>query len=399
MERPIISCDVSKGSSHIRGFIGLSNPVGNPFVVRHIKSELKQIKELAKSLEKQTHQNVAFVFEYIGVYHESILAYVLSVGLDAYPISPLESAKVRKSNIRPVKTDSKDCTNIAETFYKREEKHLNKKYVSDQSSVRALSRHRRSLMNELRAVKCTYRRYLDLIWPCLDVYYSKVDGTIIKTIVSKYHHPNVLKRRTSQQIAEILENNGHCSFKRGLTIADKLKDYALDSVSGVNEKSEYVNCLTETLNRIIELENKIEETENKMDGLLRKGQLYGLIKSIPGVGEKLSMVISSEIGDYTRFKTAKQLVAYIGLDPHIDQSGDDNGEHRSITRKGNSILRSALYVAVNCMIGQYDNQITKFYYQKKSSGLPHKVAAVATCRKLACTIFGMFTKGVCFETK
>ena len=36
MERPIISCDVSKGSSHIRGFIGLSNPVGDPFVVRHI---------------------------------------------------------------------------------------------------------------------------------------------------------------------------------------------------------------------------------------------------------------------------------------------------------------------------------------------------------------------------
>ena len=116
MERPIISCDVSKGSSHIRGFIGLSNPVGDPFVVRHIKSELKQIKELAKSLEKKTHQKVAFVFEYTGVYHESILAYVLSTGLDAYPISPLESAKVRKSNIRPVKTDSKDCTNVAETF-------------------------------------------------------------------------------------------------------------------------------------------------------------------------------------------------------------------------------------------------------------------------------------------
>lgn len=40
MEDPIIACDVSKGKSHIQGFIGLSNPVGNPFVVRHLKCEL-----------------------------------------------------------------------------------------------------------------------------------------------------------------------------------------------------------------------------------------------------------------------------------------------------------------------------------------------------------------------
>ena len=61
MEDPIIACDVSKGKSHIQGFIGLSNPVGNPFVVRHLKCELKQIKDLAKSLEKQTKRKPVFM--------------------------------------------------------------------------------------------------------------------------------------------------------------------------------------------------------------------------------------------------------------------------------------------------------------------------------------------------
>ena len=78
MENPIIACDVSKGSSHIQGFIGLSNPVGNPFVVRHVKSDLRQIKDLAKSLEKQTKRKPVFVFEYTGVYHECIANYVQS---------------------------------------------------------------------------------------------------------------------------------------------------------------------------------------------------------------------------------------------------------------------------------------------------------------------------------
>ena len=90
MEKPIISCDVSKGNSHIQGFIGLSNPTSDPFVVRHVKSELKQIKELAKSLEKQTHQKPVFVFEYTGIYHECILKYVKEIGLDQYAISPLK---------------------------------------------------------------------------------------------------------------------------------------------------------------------------------------------------------------------------------------------------------------------------------------------------------------------
>ena len=53
MEDPIIACDVSKGKSHIQGFIGLSKPIGNPFEVRHLKSDLKLLKELAKSLEKE----------------------------------------------------------------------------------------------------------------------------------------------------------------------------------------------------------------------------------------------------------------------------------------------------------------------------------------------------------
>jgi hypothetical protein len=75
MENPIIACDVSKGSSHIQGFIGLSNPIGSPFVVRHLKCDLKLIKDLAKDLEKQTKKKPIFIFEYTGVYHECIVNY------------------------------------------------------------------------------------------------------------------------------------------------------------------------------------------------------------------------------------------------------------------------------------------------------------------------------------
>ena len=167
----------------------------------------------------------------------------------------------------------------------------------------------------------------------------------------------------------------------------------------MDEKSEYVNALTNSFNKIQSLKSELENINLRLDNLLRKGITYQLLKTVSGIGANLLIQMSAEIGDYTRFKTSKQFVAYIGLDPSILQSGKDDGEHYSITRKGNGILRFCLYLAVSQMLTQrLDNQITRFYYKKKSSGLSHKVAAVASCRKLACCVFGMLKNGTCFET-
>ena len=394
MENPIIACDVSKGKSHIQGFVGLSNPVGNPFVVRHLKSDLKLIKGLAKSLEKQAHKKPKFVFEFTGIYHECIAKYIRTLGLDLYAISPLESAKVRKSQIRVTKTDSKDCLNIATVYYTR----CIRKFESDNNDIKSLSRRKRDIREERVRQRGVYHRYLDLIWPCFDEYFD-ADSKVCDIIVSIYKHPYVIKRRSVNMVAEILLNNGHFSKNRAFDIAYKIKDYASNCVSGVDEKSDYVNALISSYSKINSLKKEIEEINLELDNLLKKSIVYQLLKTVPGVGENLLIQMSAEVGDYTRFKTAKQFVAYIGLDPSILQSGSNDGEHYSITRKGNGILRSCLYLVVSQMLTRkLDNQITRFYLKKKSSGLSHKVAAVASCRKLACCVFGMLKNGTCFET-
>lgn len=394
MENPIIACDVSKGKSHIQGFIGLSNSFGNPFVVRHLKCELKQIKDLAKSLEKQTKRKPVFVFEYTGIYHECIANYVRDIGLECYAISPLESAKVRKSSIRVTKTDSKDCLNIATVYYTRKIRQFN----CDNNNVKALSRRKTELKSQLIQLKCTYRRYIDLIWPCFDDIFD-LDTQFASIIISKYKHPYKLKKWNVKAIVNTLLNNGHFSKSRAFDIADKVKDYAMNCVSGVDEDSEYVLGLIDTYERIQDIKDEISKINVRLEKALQSSVPYKLLKTIPGFGENILLQVSAEIGDYTRFKTAKQFVAYCGLDPSILQSGKDDGEHYSITRKGNRIIRSSLYLAVSQMLVQkVDNQITRFYFKKKSSGLSHKVAAVASCRKLACCVFGMLNNGTCFET-
>ena len=394
MENPIIACDVSKGKSHIQGFIGLSKPFGNPFVVRHLKCDLKQIKELSKSLENQCKRKPVFVFEYTGIYHECVANYVRSIGLDCYAISPLESAKVRKSSIRVTKTDSKDCLNIATVFYMRKIR----RYSCENNNAKALSRRKCELRCQLIQLKCTYRRYLDLIWPCFDSLFD-IESQTAMIMISRYKHPYKLKKHNVKEIVNTLLNYGHYSKSRAFDIADEAKEYAMNCVSGVSEDSEYVAGLVNTFEKIEFIKNEISKINCRLKDILQNDVPFKLLGTIPGFGENILLQVCAEIGDYKRFNSSKQFVAFCGLDPSILQSGKDDGEHYSITRKGNSIIRSSLYLAVSQMLMQKkDNQITKFYFKKKSSGLSHKVAAVASCRKLACCIFGMLSNGTCFET-
>ena len=49
------------------------------------------------------------------------------------------------------------------------------------------------------------------------------------------------------------------------------------------------------------------------------------------------------------------------------------------------------------IMNKADNAITRFYSKKKSSGLCHKAAATAACRKLLVTSWGMLRSGSLFE--
>lgn len=46
-----------------------------------------------------------------------------------------------------------------------------------------------------------------------------------------------------------------------------------------------------------------------------------LLKSVPGIGDKLAAGIIAEISNAKKFKNAKQRVAYAGLDPRVYASG------------------------------------------------------------------------------
>ena len=50
-----------------------------------------------------------------------------------------------------------------------------------------------------------------------------------------------------------------------------------------------------------------------------------------------------EIGDFSAFRSPKQLFAYFGLDPAVKQSGKFNGTKINMSKRGSRIARRVIH--------------------------------------------------------
>ena len=317
--------------------------------------------------------------------------------MEVYLISPLESAKVRKSRLRPTKTDALDCGVIAEVAYTRSLRMVTPK-SSLYSQLYSLSRRRAAIVDRLVASKNQCRKSLDAVWPLLDEACDPFSGYAMWA-VGKYGHPERLSKATEASVMKALAQAkirvGNASRQ---AIASKLIAYAKDALSGCSPNDGEVDALMSAMSDVKRDMEALDEITRRLLSLAKGLPHFALIASIDGIGEALAALLCAEMGDPSRFSCRNGLVAYAGLDPTILQSGRNDGLHYSITRKGNAFLRKYLYLAVeNMVMSKASNAITEFYSKKKSSGLCHKAAATAACRKLLVTIWGMLRSGTFFD--
>jgi transposase len=102
----------------------------------------------------------------------------------------------------------------------------------------------------------------------------------------------------------------------------------------------YLHALDLVDARIEQLERAIRETAEQ--GPWR--QLVARLRCLRGIDTLSALGLVAEIGDFNRFKSAEELMAFVGLVP----SEHSSGEHRrqgSITKVGNSHVRRLLVEA------------------------------------------------------
>lgn len=137
--------------------------------------------------------------------------------------------------------------------------------------------------------------------------------------------------------------------------------------------------------RIEQLSTEVDHWRQRVTALSKPfDEVAQLEKTMPGVGELIAAIVWSELGDPSRYRSAKAYAKATGLTPGYRESGGRR-KGGAITREGSAHVRWALTRAVLACLRcrQGPGVAVQLWVQKQSRRKPKKAAMVAAARKLA----------------
>ncbi|WP_043989147.1 IS110 family RNA-guided transposase, partial [Sulfurihydrogenibium yellowstonense] len=141
---------------------------------------------------------------------------------------------------------------------------------------------------------------------------------------------------------------------------------------------------------IRKIEKSIKELEKEIKELSKKNfqEEYKLLKSIPGVSDRVIGVVIAMFGGFKRFKSVKEAASYAGLNPSPYESGTSVKKSGSIKKMGNPYARKILYMAALSAI-RFNKYCRELYERLVSKGKAKKLALVAVAHKLLRQAYGV----------
>ena len=146
------------------------------------------------------------------------------------------------------------------------------------------------------------------------------------------------------------------------------------------------------LRQLREVQEEIGVAEEKLNAIAAADPRVALLRTIPGVGPRLSEAIVALLDRPERFQKAREVSAYIGMVPKQFDSGESERAGR-ITRHGSRLVRSLLVEVA--WAGLRYNPWVRETYQRISGGKKSrkKIAIVAVGRRLLVRCWAMLRDG------
>ena len=149
--------------------------------------------------------------------------------------------------------------------------------------------------------------------------------------------------------------------------------------------------LKHTIKLIQELTIEIDEIEAAIKQIMDE-EIQSPILTIPGISYRMGAMIIAEIGDFSRFDSADQILAYAGMSPSTYQSGQLDNCYSHMEKRGSRYLRYALYNATK-YVCHWDESFRVYLEKKRSEGKHYNVALSHAAKKLVRLIFAMEKSG------
>lgn len=352
------------------------------------KGSCEMTSEGFASFLSNVPEDTIFVMESTGRYHRNLCHFLSQNGLEVCIENPMMIKNyVRSTTLRRTKTDSADALSIARYGLANYDRlHKEKRAMDDE--VRSIARRRQEVAEDMARAKTQLKSDLAVAWP--EILSVDVFTASMLSFLSKFASPDEVLAASDEDLADalILDRGRYLSIS-----VEDIKGHAIGSI-GVPG---YADLVKDSAQKILFLEDRdkaltkaLVEHEKKVHG-----KELEILTSIPGVGEITAAHFMAEVEDISRFATYQKLIAYMGTDPSIYQSGESLSKGH-ITKHGNRSLRKYVYIMAQKAI-IHSPFFRSYYDKKRNEGFSHRKAMVAVMNKLMKIIFTLLTRGEMYK--
>ncbi len=114
-----------------------------------------------------------------------------------------------------------------------------------------------------------------------------------------------------------------------------------------------------------------------------------LLRSIPGIGRVVAVTILAEVPAISAFSRARDVAAFTGLTPAVEQSGTSLKRRGAMTKQGSALLRKALYMAALQAVKRATNAFHPCFQSFVARGKAKMCAIGAIMHKLIRVAYGV----------
>jgi transposase len=155
------------------------------------------------------------------------------------------------------------------------------------------------------------------------------------------------------------------------------------------------------LEQLDQTEQKIKALEARMKMMFKETEQHSLLKTMPGIGFILSVVILQEIGDIGRFGSAERFASYSGVTPRVHASGG-KVRYGRLRPDTNHYLKWAFSEAGNSVAlnrNRFPDRHVSGLYNRIRGRKGHAKAIGAVARHLAEATYWILTKNEVYRDR
>lgn len=381
MNHYFLGIDIAK-TNHVASLIGADGSV----VIRAIKFKnsnegyTKLLNTIQNKLNDLSNINIAM--EATGHYWLSLYSALVDDGFNVSVYNPYQIKSYRGAyNNRKQKNDIIDSIIIADylrVFGMKD----SKLPQEDLMALKQFTRFRSNIVGNVSSIKVQVIGLLDKVFPEYKDFFCDVFGVTSKQILLNCPTPDDIIRISTTKLANLLSKNSRGKF--GKDDALNMKEVAKSSF-GIKFTTDACSFeIKQLINQVIFLESQLEDVDKQISELYNK--LDSHLLSVPGIGIKLAPTILAEIGDINNFDKPSKLIAFAGVDPSENQSGNKLSTNNKLSKRGSPYLRHAIYTASLVAISN-EPKLRSYYDKKINEGKHHFVALAGISRKLLTIIY------------